>query len=397
MERFLSVRDVPVGGRRVFLRVDLNAPVRDGVLGDDTRIRAALPTLQDLLDRGAAVVVCSHMGRPKGQVVPSLSMGPVAERLRGLLAGRSLALASDVVGPDARARAAALQPGQALLLENVRFEPGETQGDEGLADSLFSLAPDHYVNDAFGAAHRPHASVYALPKRYPQVSMGGLLERELTYLLGRLGEPERPYLAILGGAKVSDKIPVLTSLVERVDELCIGGAMAYTFLVARGSDPGSSLVERDQVETARAILARAETRGVVIHLPVDHVVSTGMEDETGARPVAGRDIPAGLAGFDIGPETARAFGEAIARAKTVLWNGPMGVFERPAFAAGTVSVARALAASGALSVVGGGDSVAALHSAGVGDRVSHISTGGGASLELLAGDDLPGIQVLTRV
>jgi len=397
MERFLSVREIPVRGRKVFLRVDLNAPVRGGVITDDTRIREALPTLVDLLDRGAAVVVCSHMGRPKGQVVPALSMAPVAERLRHLMPGRTLALATDVIGPDARSRAAALKPGEALLLENVRFEPGETKGDEALAAALFSLAPDHYVNDAFGAAHRPHASVFALPKRYGQVSMGGLLERELAYLLGKLGEPERPYLAILGGAKVSDKIPILESLIEKVDELCIGGAMAYTFLVARGSDPGSSLVERDQVETARAILSRAAERGVTVHLPVDHVVSTALEDEAGARPVAGRDIPLGLAGFDIGPETARAFGAAVARARTVLWNGPMGVFERPAFAAGTLSVAHALAASGALSVVGGGDSVAAIHAAGVADQVSHISTGGGASLELLAGEDLPGIQVLTRV
>lgn len=397
MERFLSVKDVAVGGRRVFLRVDLNAPVRDGLITEDTRIRAALPTLVDLLDRGAAVVVCSHMGRPKGQVVPALSMGPVAHHLRRLLPGRTLGLASDVVGPDARTRAAALKAGEALLLENVRFEPGETRGDEALADALFALAPDHYVNDAFGAAHRPHTSVFALPKRYAQVSMGALLERELTYLLGKLGEPERPYLAILGGAKVSDKIPVLKSLVERVDELCIGGAMAYTFLVARGSDPGSSLVEREQVEMARAILSRAQERGVAVHLPVDHVVSSALEDEGGARAVSGRDIPAGLAGFDIGPETALTFGGAASRAKTILWNGPMGVFERPAFAAGTVSVARALAASGALSVVGGGDSVAALYAAGVAERISHISTGGGASLELLAGDELPGVSVLTRV
>jgi len=397
MDRFLSVRDVPVEGRRVFLRVDLNAPVRDGVLTDDTRLRATAPTLADLLDRGAAVVVCSHMGRPKGQVVPGLSLRPVAERLRQLLPGRSLAFAADVIGPDARARAAALKPGEALLLENVRFEPGETKGDEALARALFALAPDHFVNDAFGAAHRPHASVFALPKLYPQVSAGALLERELSYLLAKLGDPERPYLAILGGAKVSDKIPVLQSLVEKVDELCIGGSMAYTFLVAQGGDPGSSLVERDKVDMARAILARASERGVAVHLPVDHVVATAIDDEAGARPMAGRDIPAGLEGFDIGPETARSYAQAVARAKTVLWNGPMGVFERTAFAGGTLTVARALADSTALSVVGGGDSVAALYLAGVADRVSHISTGGGASLELLAGDELPGVQVLTRV
>ncbi len=396
MEKFLSVRDVPLRGRRTFLRVDLNVPVKEGRITDDTRIRSAVDTIRFLLDGGAAVVACSHLGRPKGRVVSSLSLAPVAQRLAALLPGRTVALASDVAGPDARAKAAALKEGELLLLENVRFEPGETEGDAALAEALQRLAPDLYVNDAFGAAHRPHASVFALPRRYGQVAMGFLLERELTYLLGKLGHPERPYLALLGGAKVSDKIPVLRSLVEQVDALCIGGAMAYTFLAARGVATGASRVEADQVETAAAILARAAERRVTVHLPEDHVVSSGIEDEAGARPVASREIPGGLVGLDIGPSTAGAYAAAVALARTVLWNGPMGVFERKAFREGTMAVARALADSSALTVVGGGDSVAALHAAGVADRVSHISTGGGASLELLAGDDLPGVAVLTR-
>lgn len=397
MERFLKAADIPVAGKKVFLRLDLNAPVKEGQITDDTRVRSAVPTLQDLLDRGAAVVACSHMGRPKGQVIPGLSLAPVAQRLRELLPGRSIVLAGDVIGADAQAKASALRPGELLLLENVRFEAGETKGDEALAEALYRLAPDAYVNDAFGAAHRPHVSVFALPQRYASVAMGALLERELTYLLNRLGEPERPYLAILGGAKVSDKIPVLTQLVKRVDALCIGGAMAYTFLSVLGHKVGDSLVEPDQMENARGILEAAKTKGVALHLPVDHIVSTAMNDEAAAHPVHSVDIPEGLAGFDIGPESVREYVEAVHAAKTILWNGPMGVFEKKAYAAGTMAVAQALAECGALTVVGGGDSVSAVHAAGVAHKVSHISTGGGASLELLSGDDLPGIRVLTRV
>lgn len=396
MDRFLRAADVAVGNKKVFLRLDLNVPVPDGKISDDTRIRAAIPTIQNLLDRGAAVVACSHMGRPKGKVVPSLSLAPAAQRLREILPGRSIYLAGDVVGPDAQAKAAALRPGEMLLLENVRFEEGETKGDETLAKALYKLAPDLFVNDAFGAAHRPHASVFALPRLHSIVAMGALLEREITYLSLKLSEPERPYLAILGGAKVSDKIPVLTHLVQKVDALCIGGAMAYTFLSVQGHSVGASLVEPDQFENARQILENAKGRGVEVHLPVDHIVSTAISDESSARLVTTVDIPDGLAGFDIGPASAAEYGATAAKSKTILWNGPMGVFERKAFSAGTVEIARALAASGALTVVGGGDSVAAINDAGVADRVSHISTGGGASLELLSGKVLPGISILSR-
>jgi len=339
MDRFLRAADVAVGGKRVFLRLDLNVPVKEGRISDDTRIRAAIPTIQDLLGRGAAVVACSHLGRPKGQAVSSFSLAPVAQRLRELLPEKSISLARDVVGPDAQAKAAALLPGELLLLENVRFEAGETKGDEGLAGALYRLAPDLFVNDAFGAAHRPHASVFALPRRYASVSMGALLEREITYLSLKLGEPERPYLAILGGVKVSDKIPVLTHLVQKVDALCIGGAMAYTFLSVQGHRVGASLVEPEQVENARQILETAERRGVEVHLPLDHIVSTAIDAESSAQQIASVDIPEGLAGFDIGPISAADYGATAARSKTILWNGPMGVFERKAFSAGTMQVA----------------------------------------------------------
>lgn len=396
MGGFLSVRDVEVKGQKVFLRLDLNVPLDDGRIRDDTRIQAAVRTISYLLEHGAMVVACSHLGRPKGQYVPALSLAPVAECLRQLLPGRNMHFAADIVGPDATALSKELKPGELLLLENIRFEPGETSGDGALAKALWKLAPDIYVNDAFGAAHRPHASVFALPCLYMKVVMGFLLERELAYLVGRLGTPERPYLAILGGAKVSDKVPVLKALADKVDALCIGGAMAYTFLAARGIRTGASLIEKEQIPAAREIMESAGRSGVCLSLPGDHVVARAIDDEAGAHAVPTQAIPDGMMGFDIGPVTAQTYAAVASRARTVLWNGPMGVFERPAFAAGTMTLAKALADTKAITVVGGGDSVAAVKAAGVGDKISHISTGGGASLELLAGMELPGLKVLSR-
>jgi len=392
MGKIASVRDLDVAGRRVLLRMDLNVPLKGGGITDDTRIRAALPTIRHLLEAGASVVGCSHMGRPKGRVVSELSLAPVAERLRRLLPGVDVRLAGDSAGPDAAARAGALRPGMLLLLENVRFEPGETRGDEELADRMRPLA-DVYVNDAFGAAHRSHASVDALARKFPERAMGLLMEREWLYLKAKLEAPERPYTAILGGAKVSDKIPILDNLVEKVDHLCIGGAMAYTFLTVRGISVGASLVEPDQRGAAEAILGRAAERGVTVDLPADHVVAPSPDRPSEARCVSG-GIPEDLAGLDIGPSTAERFGHRIRGSRTVLWNGPMGVFETPAFAEGTLAVARAVADSRALSIVGGGDSVAALQESGLADRITHLSTGGGACLELLAGLDLPGFAAL---
>lgn len=394
MARIRSVRELPVEGRKVFLRLDLNVPVKDGTIRDDSRIVASVPTIRHLLDRGAAIVACSHMGRPKGQVVQGLSMAPVAARLGQLLPGTEVLLAADPCGQDARAKAASLRPGQVLLLENIRFEAGETKDAPEVAQALRDMA-DLYVSDAFGAVHRAHASVHALALLFPERGMGFLLEKELLYLSEKLGTPERPYTALLGGAKVSDKIPVLKSLVEKVDGLCIGGAMAFTFLRAQGVGTGSSLTEPDQVEAASAVLKRAAERRVPLLLPTDHIAAPSLDAASQARTVS-NPIPEGLCGFDIGPATVEAFSCQIRASKTVLWNGPMGVFENPAFCAGTFAVALALADSSALSVVGGGDSVAAVHAAQVSDRITHNSTGGGASLELISGFELPGIRALEQ-
>jgi phosphoglycerate kinase len=395
MSVYLSVRDLPVEGRRVLLRLDLNVPIKGGRITDDTRIRAALPTLRHLLDRRAKIIACSHMGRPKGQRVPEMSLAPVADRLRELLPGVTIGFAPDVVGPDAASKAGELGEGQILLLENIRYEPGETKGDPELAAKVRALA-DTYVSDAFGAVHRAHASVCAAAKLFPEAAAGFLLEREVEYLEDRLGSPERPYAAFLGGAKVSDKIPVLTKLAEKVDQLCIGGAMAYTFLAAQGKSSGRSLMEPGLVETCSALLRDAAGRGVSIMLPVDHRAAVSIDEERDVFTVSSDAFPAELCGFDIGPETGRLYAEVAARSRTLFWNGPMGVFERAPFAEGTLALARAVADSAAVSVIGGGDSVSAVHKAGVADRISHISTGGGASLELLAGETLPGLEVLTK-
>ncbi len=386
-----SHTELDVAGRRVLLRADLNAPLEDGRVTDDLRLEAALPTLRSLLDRGARVVLCSHLGRPGGEVVPSLSLAPVGARLSELL-GREVPVAGDVVGEDARARVAALQDGEVVLLENLRFEPGEKANDDDFADALADLC-DLYVGDAFGAAHRAHASVAGVPARRPGAA-GDLLQREAEVLGGLLEDPMRPYVAVLGGAKVSDKLTVLENLLERVDAICVGGAMCFTFLVAQGHDVGTSRVEQDFVDTVGELLDRAAERGVDVLVPTDVVVAPEFAEDAPATTVQVDAMPADQMGLDVGPTTVENYRAALMDAGAVFWNGPMGVFEWDAFAAGTRGVAQAMADTGAFTVVGGGDSAAAIRAFGLDDRVSHVSTGGGASLELLEGKDLPGIAAL---
>lgn len=386
--------DLDVAGRRVLVRADLNVPLRDGEIADDLRIVASLPTLRDLLDRGAAVVVCSHLGRPKEAGDPATSLRPVAARLAELL-GVPVALASDVAGDDARARATALRPGEVLLLANVRWEPGETRGDDDLAARLAALA-DVYVGDAFGAAHRAHASVSGVPALLPGAA-GLLLTRELEVLGGLRDAPARPYVAVLGGAKVSDKLVVLERLLERVDVLAVGGAMASTFLLAESHAVGVSRVEEEQVERVGTLVDAARARGVDVLLPVDLVVAAEFAADATPEVVAADAVPADRMSLDIGPRSAERIARAVAGAGAVFWNGPMGVSEWPAFAAGTRTVAEALATSPGFTVVGGGDSAAAVRALGLDDRIDHVSTGGGASLELLEGRALPGVEALRRV
>lgn len=387
----LSVEDLDLGGKRVFLRVDLNAPLADGQVADDTRLQAALPTLQHCLKAGASVVLASHLGRPKGKPDPKYSLAPVAKRLEELL-GQPVALAPDCVGEAVEAQARKLEPGQVLLLENLRFHPEEEANDAAFAQSLARLA-DCYVNDAFAAAHRAHASIEAIT-RYLSPSAGGLLMRRELEALGRiLDRPERPLVAILGGAKVSDKLALVERLLDQVDTLLIGGGMAFTFLSALGHGVGRSLVERERIELARRALAEASRRGTPVGLPVDAVVAEG-PDSLESRAVGIREMPADLMGLDIGPLTVARFTRALGGAKTVVWNGPMGVFERSRFAHGTAELARAVVACGAFSVVGGGDTVAAVQQAGVADKIGYLSTAGGAFLEFLEGRVLPGVAAL---
>ncbi len=388
-----TVRDLDAAGQRVFVRADLNVPLTDGRVTDDLRIAASVRTLAHLLDQGASVVVASHLGRPKGAPDPALSMRPVGERLAELL-DRPVTVATDVVGDDARTKAAALGAGEVLLLENLRFEPGEEANDPAFADALAALA-DVYVDDAFGAAHRAHASISGIPERIPGYA-GFLLERELEVLGGLQADPGRPYVAVLGGAKVSDKLLVLEKLLEQVDAIAVGGAMCFTFLAAEGHDIGASRVETDQVDTVRDLVARARDRGIDVHLPTDVVVAPTFAEDAPASTVGVDDIPHDQMGLDIGPETTDAYAAVIAGAGAVFWNGPMGVFEWPAFAAGTEGVAHAMAETSAFTVVGGGDSAAAIRQFGLDDDVDHVSTGGGASLELLEGKELPGVTALRR-
>jgi phosphoglycerate kinase len=389
-----TIRDLNVKGRRVFIRVDFNVPLKGGVIGDDTRIAASLPTIKYALEAGAsAVILASHLGRPKGKPNPEMSLRPVAARTSELL-GKDVAFAEDCVGAAASNAVKALPDGGVVLLENLRFHPEEEKNDENFAAQLASLA-DVYVNDAFGAAHRAHASVEAIVRFLREAGAGLLMESELRYLGEAVGNPARPYVAVLGGAKVSDKIEVIENLIPRVDRLLIGGAMAYTFFKAQGKPVGRSLVEDDKQDAARDILDRAKARVLALMLPTDHVVAPKLEAGAPAETLGVDDPKIGeRMGLDIGPRTAKAYADALHDARMVVWNGPMGVFEIDAFAQGTVAVAQAVANVTGTTIVGGGDSIAAVKKAGVEDRITHISTGGGASLEFLSGRTLPGVAAL---
>jgi phosphoglycerate kinase len=400
----LSIRDLDLTGKRVLIRVDFNVPLSSdgGEILDDTRIRETIPTLEYALRHKARLILCSHLGRPKGKVVPSMSLRPVVDRLRELLdavlgEGENVAFAPDCVGEIASELSNNLQQGQTLLLENLRFHPGEEANDPKFAEQLASLC-DLYVNDAFGSAHRAHASTEGITHFVPQAAAGLLMESELNHLGKALNRPDKPFVAIIGGAKVSDKIEVIESLISKADAILIGGGMAYTFLRAQGQQTGKSLVEEDKIDVALAALDEARSRGVKFLLPVDHILADRFDAHATLSIFEGDDaFPADLMALDIGPKTVKLFSDEIAGARTVLWNGPMGVFEFPAFAHGTNGIAKAVAANAdATTIVGGGDSVSAIQKSGFADRITHISTGGGASLEFLEGKPLPGVEALTE-
>ena len=390
-----SIEDINVSGKRVLCRCDFNVPTKNGKITSDKRIVAAMPTIKYLVDHNAKVILCSHMGKPKGEVKPELSLQVVADRISELL-GKPVVMAKDVVGDDAKTKAAALKDGDVMLLENTRFEKGETKNDPELSKALASMA-DLFVNDAFGTAHRAHSSTAGVADYLPAVC-GYLVQKEVSIMGKALADPERPFVAILGGAKVSDKLNVINNLLEKVDTLIIGGGMAFTFLAAKGYDIGSSLVDSEKIDYCKEMMAKAESKGVKLLLPVDAVVADSfpnpIDAEIAVETVAADAIPADKMGLDIGEKSQALFADAVKSAKTVVWNGPMGVFENPTLAKGTIAVAQALADSSAVTIVGGGDSAAACEQLGFADKITHISTGGGASLEFLEGLELPGIACL---
>ncbi len=387
-----TVRDLEVAGKVVFLRLDLNVPLQDGKITDETRIKASLPTIQYLMEKGAKIVMCSHLGRPKHEDDRQFSLEPVAKRLSELLSAEVI-LWEDITSDGIKALLLNMKKTQLLLLENVRFASGETKDSEELAQ-VWANYSDVYVNDAFGASHRAHASIHALPNLMKEKAIGLLIEKEVTVLDGLLENPKRPYLAVLGGAKVSDKIAVIEKFLDIVDGFVIGGAMAYTFLKARGHSVGKSLVEADKLNYARQMIERIEARNKSLLLPVDHIVTTSISDIASARITSDVNIGDSELGVDIGPKTIRAYTAALSQAAMVFWNGPMGIFETPEFSKGTFAIAKALAESKGEKIVGGGDSAAAAEASGYADKMTHISTGGGASLEYLQGEKLPGLEIL---
>ncbi len=391
----LFIKDLDTKGKKIFLRVDFNVPLDDeGNIQDETRIRAALQTLNYLLEQEASVIVASHLGRPKGQFNPKLSMRPVAKRLSELIS-RNVILAPGVVGEEVERLKSQLYKGQVLLLENLRFHAEETENDPDFAQEL-ARGIDYYVNDAFGASHRIHASVVAITRFVEKAAAGFLVKREVEYLNKAIHSPQKPYVAILGGAKVADKIPVIENLIKKADDILVGGAMAYTFLLAKGYGVGRSVVEKDKKELALELLEKAKKNKVNFHLPSDHIVARSPGKDEEAKELASLSIPEDLMACDIGPMTIKNFSSIIAKAKTIFWNGPMGIFEVDQFSKGTVAIAKAVADSNAISIVGGGDSVLAVSKAGVTEKISHISTGGGASLEYIANETLPGLEALSE-
>jgi len=394
----LTINDLDLKGKRVFIRVDFNVPLKDAVVTDDTRIRETLPTLRLAIRKGARLVLASHLGRPKGGPDPKYSLRPAAKKLEELL-GKPVAFALDCVGPGAEQQSKALRDGEVLVLENVRFHPEEEKNDDAFSKQLAALCDGVFVCDAFGSAHRAHASVVGITRFVQQAAAGLLMEKELAYLGKAVTNPARPFVAILGGAKVSDKIEVVENLMKIADAMLIGGGMAYTFLKADGHPIGKSLVEDDKLDLAKRLRHEAQQKKFALLLPVDHVVGAEFKADTATKTVSVHDTPDGWMGLDIGPKTIETYKQKIAGAKTIVWNGPMGVFEMPAFAKGTLAIAKAVAEAttqGATSIIGGGDSVAAVHRSGVADKISHISTGGGASLEFLGGRRLPGVEALTN-